>query len=86
MEIISKDEFYEDNLEDILQIINDQINAADITVYKETGEIVIPIVDELADLHENIIASIADILEDAGWEVTLEESEEKETPALLILT
>ena len=86
MEIISKDEFYEDNLEDILQIINDQINAADITVYKETGEIVIPIVDELAELHENIIASIADILEDAGWEVTLEESEEKETPALLILT
>jgi hypothetical protein len=42
-------------------------------------------VDELAELHENVIASIADILEDAGWEVTLEESEEKEVPSLLIL-
>jgi hypothetical protein len=85
MSIISKDEFYEDNLEDVLEIINKHISEIDITTYKETGEIVIPIVDELAELHENVIASIADILEDAGWEVTLEESEEKEVPSLLIL-
>ena len=86
MSVISKDEFYEDNLEDVLETINKHISAVDIATYKETGEIIIPLADELAELHENIIASIADILEEAGWEVTLEESEEKEVPSLLILT
>jgi hypothetical protein len=34
MSIISKDEFYEDNLEDVLEIINKHISEIDITTYR----------------------------------------------------
>lgn len=86
MELISKDEFYEDNLEDVIQMINQYITAVDIEAYKEEGEIIIPLENELADLHENVIASLANLLEEVGWEVTIQEKETEEDVDLLILT